>query len=37
VFPTESFVFKGGDKVLLLGSFELVEKAAEKLRNIEIT
>jgi trk system potassium uptake protein TrkA len=37
VFPTESFVLKGGDKVLLLGSFELVEKAAEKLRTIEIT
>ena len=37
IFPSESFVFKGGDRVLLLGSSDIVEKAAEKLRNIEIT
>lgn len=37
VFPSESFVFKGGDRVLLLGSSDSVEKAAEKLREAEIT
>jgi trk system potassium uptake protein TrkA len=37
IFPSESFVFKGGDKVLLLGSSDSVEKAAEKLREAEIT
>jgi len=37
IFPSESFVFKGDDKVLILGSSESVEKAAEKLRNVEIT
>jgi trk system potassium uptake protein TrkA len=37
VFPSESFVFKGGDRVLLLGESETVEKAAEKLREAEIT
>ena len=37
IFPSESFVFKGGDKVLLLGSSEAVEKTAEKLRENEIT
>ena len=37
VFPTESFVFKGEDRILLLGSSELVGKASEKLRNVEIT
>jgi len=37
VFPSESFIFKGGDKVLLLGESETVEKAAEKLREAEIT
>jgi trk system potassium uptake protein TrkA len=37
VFPSESFVFKGGDRVLLLGSSDTVEKAAEKLREAEIT
>lgn len=37
VFPSESFVFKGGDKVLLLGSSDSVEKATEKLREAEIT
>jgi Trk K+ transport system NAD-binding subunit len=37
VFPEESFIFKGGDRVLLLGESETVEKAAEKLREAEIT
>ncbi len=37
VFPSESFIFKGGDGVLLLGESETVEKAAEKLREAEIT
>lgn len=37
VLPSESFVFKGGDRVLLLGSSDSVEKAAEKLRASEIT
>jgi Trk K+ transport system NAD-binding subunit len=37
LFPTETFVFKGGDKVLLLGTMEHVEKAVDKLRNVEIT
>lgn len=37
VFPTETFVFKGGDKVLLLGTVEQVEKTVDKLRNVEIT
>jgi len=36
-FPDESFVFKGGDKVVITGSIESVEKIVEKLRNIEIT
>lgn len=37
VYPTTSFVFKGGDKVLLSGSLEFVEKTVEKLRNVEVT
>jgi trk system potassium uptake protein TrkA len=37
VFPAESFMFKGGDKALVLGSSENVEKIVEKLRNVEIT
>jgi trk system potassium uptake protein TrkA len=36
-FPSPSFVFKGGDRALLVGSIEPVEKAAEKLRTVEIT
>ena len=36
-FPTESFMFKGGDKALVMGSSENVEKIVEKLRNVEIT
>lgn len=37
VYPTKSFVFKGGDRVLLSGSLEFVEKIVEKLRNVEVT
>jgi len=37
VFPEESFVLKGGDRILLLGSTERVEKSVEKLRSMEIT
>ena len=37
VFPSESLIFKGGDRVLVLGESETVEQAAEKLREAEIT
>ncbi|MBE3116262.1 TrkA family potassium uptake protein [Candidatus Bathyarchaeota archaeon] len=37
VFPSESLVFKASDKVLLLGSAQDVEKAAEKFGRMEIT
>ena len=37
VFPTESFMFKGGDRALVMGSSENVENIVEKLRNVEIT
>lgn len=37
LFPDESFMFKGGDKAVVTGSIENVEKIAEKLRNIEVT
>ena len=37
VFPTQTFMLKGGDKALILGSSENVEKIVEKLRNVEIT
>jgi trk system potassium uptake protein len=37
LFPDKSFVFKGGDKVVVTGSIENVEKIVEKLRNVEIT
>lgn len=37
LFPTESFVFKGRDKVLISGSLEFVEEIAEKLTRIEST
>jgi trk system potassium uptake protein TrkA len=36
-FPARSFMFKGGDRVLLMGSKEETGKAAEKLRQVEIT
>lgn len=36
-YPTKSFVFKGGDRVLLSGSLEFVEEIVEKLRNVEVT
>ena len=37
LFPEESFVFKSGDKVVVTGSLDNVEKLVEKLRNVEIT
>ncbi len=37
VFPISSFMFKGGDKALVMGSSDDVEKIVEKLRNVEIT
>ncbi|HEX9262380.1 MAG TPA: TrkA C-terminal domain-containing protein, partial [Candidatus Bathyarchaeia archaeon] len=37
VFPNETYMLKGGDKALVLGSSENVEKIVEKLRNVEIT
>jgi Trk K+ transport system NAD-binding subunit len=37
LFPQKSFVFKGGDKVLLLGVRNSVEKITEKLKAIEVT
>jgi trk system potassium uptake protein len=35
--PDESFVFKGGDRVIVTGSSDAVEKLVEKLRNVEVT
>jgi len=37
LFPPKSFIFKGGDKVMLSGSEETVERIVEKLRKVEIT
>ena len=37
LFPTKSFIFKGGDRVLLSGSAEIVEEIVEKFREIEVT
>ncbi len=37
LLPDESFVFKSGDKVVVTGSIENVEKIVEALRSIEIT
>ncbi len=37
LFPDESFVFKSGDKAVVTGSVDNVEKIVEKLRNVEIT
>jgi trk system potassium uptake protein TrkA len=37
VYPTKTFVFKGGDRILLSGSLDLVEKIVEKLRSVEVT
>jgi len=37
IFPTESFMFKGEDRALVMGSSENVERIVEKLRNVEIT
>ena len=36
-FPTKSFIFKGGDKVILSGSEETVKEIVERLRKVEIT
>lgn len=36
-FPQQSFMFKGGDRVLLMGSKEETDKVAEKLRQAEVT
>jgi len=36
-FPTRSFILKGGDRVLVLGTVKDVEKATEKLTGVEIT
>jgi len=37
LFPDGSFVFKSGDKVVVTGALDNVEKLVEKLRNVEIT
>jgi len=37
IFPSESLIFRGNDKVLLLGSSMDVGKAAEKFGRVEIT
>ena len=37
LFPEESYVFKGKDRIFLLGTTEHVEKAVEKLSSVEIT
>jgi len=37
IFSTESFMFKGEDRALVMGSSENVERIVEKLRNVEIT
>lgn len=36
-FPHQSFMFKGGDRVLIMGSKEETVKVAEKLRQVEVT
>jgi trk system potassium uptake protein TrkA len=36
-YPTKSFMFKGGDRILLSGSLEFVEEIVELLRNVEVT
>jgi trk system potassium uptake protein TrkA len=36
-FPPQSFMFKGGDHVLLMGSRDETVKVAEKLRQVEVT
>jgi trk system potassium uptake protein TrkA len=37
LFPSEPFMFKGGDKLFVMGSTEDVEKTVEKLRRVEMT
>ena len=36
-FPLQSFMFKGGDRVLLMGSKEETVKIVERLRQVEVT
>ena len=36
-FPTNSFIFKGGDRLIISGEIEDVEKAVTKLTNVEVT
>lgn len=36
-FPEHSFMFKGGDRVVVLGSIEEVERVTQKLINVEVT
>jgi trk system potassium uptake protein TrkA len=36
-FPPQSFMFKGGDRVLLMGLKDETVKVAEKLRQVEVT
>jgi Trk K+ transport system NAD-binding subunit len=37
MFSSEPFVFMGGDRVLVFGSTECVEKTSNRLREIELT
>jgi trk system potassium uptake protein TrkA len=37
MFPSDSFIFMGGDRVLLCGSTECVEESSNRLRQIEYT
>ena len=37
MFPSDPFVFMGGDRVLLCGSTECVEESSNRLRQIELT
>ncbi|MBS7619057.1 TrkA family potassium uptake protein [Candidatus Bathyarchaeota archaeon] len=37
IYPTKTFMFKGGDKVLISGSLKYVEEIAEKIRHVEAT
>jgi Trk K+ transport system NAD-binding subunit len=36
-FPTQSFMFKGGDRVVVAGAIKDAEKATQKLTNVEVT
>jgi len=37
IYPTKSFIFKGGDKILISGPLNYIEEIAEKIRYIEVT